>query len=185
MGAVFAILQMLTTYISELQQLQPPGTCILQGPADTALPQLQKLQEQLTAVTGEWQGVLSAWQSSAELLLRMMADAASHGENCSSLNWAMQLQQLLRGSVHKDEATALRDLGAAVCVEFPVTLCCNNPGCTSMAKVSEMRLGSLCKGCGVAKYCSKECQAVAWKMGHNKVCKRITKATAAAPAGAA
>jgi hypothetical protein len=81
-------------------------------------------------------------------------------------------------------AAALRDAGAVVCAEFPLKLCCNNPGCTSMDKVGEMLLGSSCKlcmACKAAKYCSKACQGAAWKTGHSKVCKRITKAAAAAP----
>jgi hypothetical protein len=45
-----------------------------------------------------------------------------------------------------------------------------------MAKVGEMLLGSSCSGCKAARYCSKACQDMAWKMGHSKVCKRIKKA---------
>ena len=39
-----------------------------------------------------------------------------------------------------------------------------------MRKAGEMQLGSNCSGCKAAKYCSKLCQAAAWKTGHRDVC---------------
>jgi hypothetical protein len=116
----------------------------------------------------------------------MEETTARHGQDSDTIAWGHKLQQMLRSAVPGQTAVALRDAGAAVCAEFPVKLCCNNPGCTSMAKVGEMLLGSSCSGCKAARYCSKACQTAAWKMGHSKVCKRITEAvaTAAAPGGA-
>ena len=108
--------------------------------------------------------------------------AKTLGKNGQGSSGGLLLQQMLRNGVGMKTAAALRDAGTAVCVEWPVKLCCNNPGCTSMAKVGEMLLGSSCSGCKAARYCSKACQGTAWKMGHSKVCKRITKAAAAAAA---
>ncbi|KZV66327.1 hypothetical protein PENSPDRAFT_689115 [Peniophora sp. CONT] len=32
---------------------------------------------------------------------------------------------------------------------------------------------NVCKGCGEARYCGRECQIKDWKAGHKRVCKRI------------
>jgi hypothetical protein len=59
---------------------------------------------------------------------------------------------------------------------LPVLKCCGNPACGSLDKRSEVQLVggsrgrcSLCKACC---YCSKECQAAAWRL-HKPVCKRL------------
>jgi hypothetical protein len=131
----------------------------------------------------EWEAVWDRWTAAVGFLKGMMASPGNDGSNVA---WGHQLQQLLRSAVPGQTAAALQDAGAAVCAEFPVKLCCNNLGCVSMGKVGEMLLGSSCGGCKAARYCSRACQGTAWKMGHSKVCKRITKAAAAtAPAAAA
>jgi hypothetical protein len=171
---------MASSQIHQLQQLQPEGTCILQGqpePAHKALHEL--LDGKLSAVTHEWEGVMITSREAATSLAKTL------GKDGQGSSGGLLLQQMLRRGVGVGKAAALRDVGAAVCVEFPVKLCCNNPGCTSMAKVGEMLLGSSCSGCRLARYCSKTCQGAAWKMGHSKVCKRITKAPAGAATAAA
>ena len=164
--------------ITKLQQLQQEGACILQGPPESALIALHELDSQLAVVKQEWEGVLDRWK----VLSSQMEQAMAQGQSSNNIPWGQRLQQILQTAVGVQTAAALRDAGAAVCAEFPVKLCCNNPGCTSMAKVGEMLLGSSCSGCKAARYCGKVCQGTAWKMGHSKVCKRITKAAAAAPA---
>lgn len=47
--------------------------------------------------------------------------------------------------------------------------CCNV--CNSNA-VADSKLMT-CAGCGVPKYCSKECQRAGWKSGHKKMCKEL------------
>ena len=180
---IFRVQLMVGTQISQLQKLQPEGTCVLQGQPESARKALHELhQVALPAVLMQWDGVLSAWKAARAILARMIA---SSGDGSGNVAWGHQLQQLLQTSLPGKTAAALRDVGAAVCAEFPVKLCCNNPGCTSMGKVGEMLLGSSCSGCKAARYCSKACQGAAWKMGHSKVCKRITKAAAAGGAAAA
>jgi hypothetical protein len=125
---------------------------------------------------------MTTWKNGADALAQKFESSSS---GSGKFTWGRQLQQLLHRTVGAKRAAALRDIGATVCAEFPVKLCCNNPGYTSMDKVGEMLLGSSCSGCKAARYCSKACQGAAWKMGHRKVCKRITKAAVAAPAGGA
>jgi hypothetical protein len=169
--------------IHELQQLQPEGTFVVHGPADKAAKQLDELLEgKLAMITRKWEVVLKAWNEAMAKLAHILSAAEARGQNMSTIAWGNQLQQLVRASVPKQLSTELRDAGAALVTEFPVKLCCNNPGCTALFKVGEMRLGSTCTGCGAARYCGKTCQGVAWKAGHSKVCKRITKVAAAAAA---
>lgn len=89
-----------------------------------------------------------------------------------------------RATVFGQLAEELSTFGAVVCSELPVPLCCNNPGCLSLAGASELELvggkGTVCK-CKEARYCCKQCQVDHWKQ-HKAVCKRlqVVAATAAA-----
>jgi hypothetical protein len=178
--SILWVLLMVGSQIHQLHQLQLDGTCVLPGPPESACKALlQLLDGILAAATQEFEGVVRNYRAAFGIVGRMMESSGNCGSN---LAWGHQLQQMLRSAVPQQAATALRDAGAAVCAEFPVKLCCNNLGCTSMAKVGEMLLGSSCSGCKAARYCGKVCQGTAWKMGHSKVCKRITKAAAAPPA---
>jgi hypothetical protein len=180
---MLAVLQRVGYQLTELQKLQPEGKCVLHGPADAAGKELLDLlapEGKLGAVRQELERVWHRWKAAAGLRAQQIA---ARGQSRGSIAWARELQQLLRVVVPVQTAAALRDAGAAVCAEFPLKLCCNNPGCTSMDRAGEMLLGSSCSGCKAARYCSKACQAAAWKLGHSKVCKRITKAAAAAASG--
>ncbi len=45
---------------------------------------------------------------------------------------------------------------------------------------------SKCSGCGITKYCGRDCQVAHWKGGHKAECKALgagRKATQAAPPG--
>ena len=177
---IMLLLLMVADQLHQLQQLQAEGICIMQGPPDAANKALDDLLDSnLAAVTQEWDGALHSCEQAVSSMQQRRAATGSNG------GWGSKLQQMLQSVVGTKMAAALRAAGAAVCAEFPLKLCCNNPGCTSMAKVGEMLLGSsckLCSGCKAARYCSNACQDAAWKMGHKKVCKRITKAAAAVAA---
>jgi hypothetical protein len=79
-------------------------------------------------------------------------------------------------------AQRLLSTGLALC-SFAVPCMCNNPGCTSMAGVSELAAVSgrscICAGCRVARYCGGACQRAAWKQ-HKPVCAALSAAAAAA-----
>jgi hypothetical protein len=57
----------------------------------------------------------------------------------------------------------------------PLPVVCNNPGCESLAGVSEAAAG--CKACAVCRcrYCSVACQRTDWKR-HKPACKRMAAA---------
>jgi hypothetical protein len=60
-------------------------------------------------------------------------------------------------------AEELQNFAAAVSAQFPVTWCCNSPGCTNLTGLSEVDLVSgssryRCSRCHIASYCSRECQ---------------------------
>jgi hypothetical protein len=69
-------------------------------------------------------------------------------------------------------AQQLQSTGLALC-SFAVPCMCNNPGCTTMAGLSELAAVSgrscICGGCLVARYCGRACQRAAWKQ-HRPVC---------------
>jgi hypothetical protein len=73
---------------------------------------------------------------------------------------------------------ALEDVGSA-CSLFAVPHCCNNPGCSNLAKAVEQSIvsgkGCKCSGCQVARYCGKACQLAHWKQ-HKPVCKMLQAA---------
>ena len=53
------------------------------------------------------------------------------------------------------------------------TRVCANPGCLNLRGCSEGRLRSRrCSGCGVARYCSRECQVADFEV-HGKVCQQL------------
>jgi hypothetical protein len=83
-------------------------------------------------------------------------------------------------------AQQLRSTGLALC-SFAVPCMCNNPGCTSMAGLSELAAVSgrscICGGCRVARYCGRACQRAAWKQ-HKPVCAAISAAAGGAGVGA-
>jgi hypothetical protein len=75
-------------------------------------------------------------------------------------------------------AQQLHSIGTALCA-FAVTCMCNNPGCTSMAGLSDLGSVSgrscICAGCLVARYCGRACQWAAWKQ-HKPVCGALSAA---------
>ena len=59
--------------------------------------------------------------------------------------------------------------------EVPCPLGCNNPRCVDLKGVSEVVAScKTCTGCGVARYCSRECQVGHWKE-HRRACRRLEK----------
>jgi hypothetical protein len=180
---VKSVTVMLASQLQQLLLLQPAGTSALPGPDQPAVMAVPELpMQQLDAITQDLEAALVEWRVAVVLMEQRIGSPGQDSNGGSNVAWGHELQQLLRSAVPEQTAAALRDVGVAVCAAFPVKLCCNNPGCTSMAKVGEMLLGSSCSGCKAARYCSKACQGAAWKMGHSQVCKRITKAAVAAGA---
>jgi hypothetical protein len=76
------------------------------------------------------------------------------------------------------ESQELKSLGLALC-SFAVPCMCNNPGCASMAGLSELASVSgrscVCGGCRVARYCGRACQRAVWKQ-HKPVCAALSAA---------
>ena len=59
--------------------------------------------------------------------------------------------------------------------EVPCPIGCNNPRCVDLKGVSEAVAScKTCTGCGVARYCSRECQVGHWKE-HKATCRRLEK----------
>ena len=59
--------------------------------------------------------------------------------------------------------------------EVPCPIGCNNPRCVDLKGVSEVAAScKTCTGCGVARYCSRECQVGHWKE-HRRACRRVEK----------
>jgi hypothetical protein len=59
--------------------------------------------------------------------------------------------------------------------EVPTIVGCNNPECLNLSGVLESSASrKACTGCGVARYCSRECQVGHWKE-HRETCKRLKK----------
>lgn len=58
-----------------------------------------------------------------------------------------------------------------------VLLVCNNPDCQNMSGPSELAVKTFaCGGDGCeSRFCSRECQAMAWRLGHRDVCPGTTK----------
>jgi hypothetical protein len=133
-------------------------------------------------------------------LLSVVQQWLAAGDTCDQLAAAgyaslpvlQQLQQMLevwQALQHRPSATAeilaaaqqLQSTGLALC-SFAVPCMCNNPGCTSMAGLSELAAVSgrscICGGCRVARYCRRACQRAAWKQ-HKPVCAALTAAAAA------
>jgi hypothetical protein len=76
---------------------------------------------------------------------------------------------------------ALTSVGEVLSM-FAVRHCCNNPGCSNTAGLSEASIvsgkGCVCAGCKVARYCGKPCHVAHWKVAHKRVCKVLAAASA-------
>ena len=84
---------------------------------------------------------------------------------------------------------AVRQLQAAgsILCSFAVPSLCNNPTCRNLSGLTELSVVSgrscICAGCGVARYCGRACQRIAWKQ-HKPVCAALAAAAAIAKAAA-
>ncbi|KAF8057151.1 PIG-K [Scenedesmus sp. PABB004] len=139
-------------------------------PADASRAGLERLlaqQEQLDTAAAE--------------LAAQLADVSA-----SAVARASTLQE--RGPALAAQA---EELCGAVCAALPLRACCNNPRCAALAGArSELAAvggrSCVCSGCvksaAPARFCSRACQAAAWR-AHKPVCRAL--AAAAAGAGTA
>ena len=128
--------------------------------------------QQLSSATGAQLVSPHFWeQVRAELLpaLLSLAAAAEHewqaqpGNRVSQQQGQQQLEVLER----TDEVAVARALASRPCANL---LCTNVRGC------SEGRLrGRRCSGCGVVRYCSRECQVQHWHQ-HGPMCASLVAA---------
>ena len=103
-------------------------------------------------------------------LQRTLAKAASVLGDQSSV--VLQAVEELQDS----GAESLRCFARMVLSMVPVGFCCNNPDCRELGGLSELGLvqgpegaRGVCGGCGLACYCSRECQEKVW-YAHRNVC---------------
>jgi hypothetical protein len=105
--------------------------------------------------------------------------ASAHGNVPHSGSEVQQAMQLLG----KRLLGKIQGFAEQVYAVLPVLKCCRSPACVSLDKRSEVQLvgGSRgrCSGCKACCFCSKECQAAAWRL-HKPVCKRLQGSSEAA-----
>ena len=78
------------------------------------------------------------------------------------------------------QAQLLSAATVAASARLPLEFCCNNLACSNLKDLSDMSVvmdkgGGVCKGCGLAAYCSRACQECDWECRHKHVCKRLQK----------
>jgi hypothetical protein len=180
------------------------GRCFMQEPEIRTLGALS-LQHQESSSQQQLQGIAVpfAWDTSALLSgVQRWLQAGSTCEQLAAAGYAplpvqQQVQQLLATWQAQEDspsdtarllaAQQLQSTGLALC-SFAVPCMCNNPGCTSMAGLSELTAVSgrscICGGCRVARYCGRACQRAAWKQ-HKPVCVALSAAAAGGSGAAA
>jgi hypothetical protein len=149
------------------QWLEAHGTALAAAgyPVEPILQQLQQLCTALAAVTpANPSGSSTSSFSSGQFV-------AHSSSSSSSLDTALTaaLQQLQQ------------TVSALCCLAVPCL--CNNPRCTNISGPTELSLVSgrscVCRGCRVAHYCCRACQAQHWKQ-HKPVCTALASAAASA-----
>jgi hypothetical protein len=200
------------TAVDALASVVIMGRCCMQWAAmqiQAAATLTQQQQQQHDAYVSPVQQVWRkpSWQINVCELMLSAQEWFTTGSTCDQLAAAgyaplpvlQQLEQLLATyQALRDSppdtvaplltaAQQLHSTGLALC-SFAVPCMCNNPGCTSMAGLSELAAVSgrscICAGCCVARYCGRACQRAAWKR-HKPVCGALSAAAAAAAAGGA
>ena len=124
--------------------------------ADTALVRrlLDRLQQLPATKQRQQLSSPGFWQMATEELLPQLEALASAAVAALGLRPDESVSQL-----HVARALATR--------------VCANPGCLNLRGCSEGRLRSRrCSGCGVARYCSRECQAEDFA-SHGEVCQQL------------
>jgi hypothetical protein len=123
------------------------------------LLQLQQASPRWAAAVAAFDAKWPGWRDDAKFAVGQSASGPS--------NEAMQQMQ----QQYTDTVELCRSLTAAA----PLPLLCNNPGCDSLARVSEAAAASKrCAGCR-CHYCSVECQRADWKR-HKHACKSMAAA---------
>ena len=106
-----------------------------------------------------------------EMLQRTLAKAAGVlGDHSGAVLQSVE-------ELQESGAESLGCFARMVLSMVPVGFCCNNPDCRELGGLSELGLvqgpkgaRGLCGGCGLACYCSRECQEKVWG-AHRNVCK--------------
>ncbi|WIA08389.1 hypothetical protein OEZ85_007828 [Tetradesmus obliquus] len=114
----------------------------------------------------------------SEMCGRFLTTADSSSSSSLQGSAGMRLQWLLaiKGVVSAELAQQLMEFAAALSGCFPSKLCCNAPGCTNLAKFSELEVvggkACTCSGCRTARYCCRACQESHWK-AHKHTCRAL------------
>jgi hypothetical protein len=137
---------------------------------------------------------VTCWVGGVTLQAAHTALAAAAGGDL----WQFR-QQLEALSAAQQEARRQQHLGASILLKqlywtgemlssIAVPHFCNNSACDNISGPTQVQLvtgpSCVCAGCRTARYCGRDCQRQAWRE-HQKVCKAIAAAAAAATPTAA
>jgi hypothetical protein len=142
------------------------------GTTPQYLAELQQLLQQLQSPLG---AVVPVAHSSHDGR-RFLSDVRGYEDLLKELFPIAVVRQLLQ-------------LATVICTQVtaPGPLCCANPGCTILSRLSERELvsgrGTVCSGCHAVRLCSTECNKAFWKAGHKKACKRLPEEAGQQQAG--
>ena len=148
------------------------------------------------AVTGL--NPIGLWQALQDALaaVQSLLDNSGAGADGGPSTGVQQQQdrQEQQQQEEEDQALAAAGIGAdlarqklhalGVCLSsLPLSWGCSSPVCTNLQGPTEAGIvqgkGHVCKGCHMARYCDKACQALHWKH-HKPVCQAVAAAAGAA-----
>jgi hypothetical protein len=150
---------------SQLSSVGVPG---IEGPNPEAAAQAAQLLQQQQ---------LAAAQQALQAAAAQLGGVTKTGGVTKAGDTAEQ-QAIELGDDTSDCWVQLRSFAAGLLKHCPATGSCNNNLlCHTFSKLSEWQCvgGKACvgSGCGVARYCSKECQNLEWRKNHKPACKRL------------
>jgi hypothetical protein len=171
-----------------LQQLEASGGAAVQGSKQLRIVLGRAVLEAHTQLVAACAAAVDSTCNSAGGLTDAAAvQGGGHG-SCGSAanNHAAAVQQLCSTGAGMVLADSLISFGSLLCAALPTRFCCNEPSCCCLERPTELQLaagkGSKCSACGTARYCGAADQRKHWKQ-HKQVCKAVSAAAEAAPAG--